>query len=72
MEMGINVLKLKTSHCTENDRMKMIHRIDKATKNLARKYGILEWPCATCIELKTGTVQTGLLEEVHDLDSFTY
>ncbi|KAJ8727533.1 hypothetical protein PYW07_001652 [Mythimna separata] len=64
MEKGMNVARLKISHCTTADRIKMISRIDQATKFLAKKYGLLnEWPCGTCIELKTCITLTGLLEE---------
>lgn len=67
MEMGMNVIRLKTSHFTETDRIKMLSRIDKATRFLSRKHSLLEWPCATCIELKTSIIQTGILEEVYYL-----
>uniref|UniRef100_A0A2A4JCP4 Pyruvate kinase n=1 Tax=Heliothis virescens TaxID=7102 RepID=A0A2A4JCP4_HELVI len=63
MEMGMNVARFKTSHSTKTDKVKLINRFDRAATFLARKYGLLEWPCATCVELKTSVVQTGLLEE---------
>ncbi|XP_021187409.3 pyruvate kinase [Helicoverpa armigera] len=63
MEMGMNVARFKTSHSTKTDKVKLINRFDRAASFLARKYGLLEWPCATCVELKTSVVQTGLLEE---------
>lgn len=64
METGLNVARFKTSHSTKGDKIKLIHKVDTAATFLARKYGLLDWPVATCIELKTCVVQTGLLEEV--------
>lgn len=64
IEMGMNVARLKTSHFTMHDKAKMLNNIEKASSFLAKKHGLLQFPCATCIELKTCVVQTGLLEEV--------
>ncbi|CAH1647100.1 unnamed protein product [Spodoptera littoralis] len=63
IEMGTNVARLKTSHFTKLDKAKMLDNIERASSFLANKHGLLEFPCATCIELKTCVVQTGLLEE---------
>lgn len=63
IEMGMNVARLKTSHFTMHDKAKMLNNIEKASSFLAKKHGLLQFPCATCIELKTCVVQTGLLEE---------
>ncbi|XP_026737558.1 pyruvate kinase-like [Trichoplusia ni] len=63
METGMNIARFKTSHSTTGDKVRLLKKFDKAANILAAKYGLLYWPCATCIELKTCVANTGILEE---------
>ncbi|XP_075971967.1 pyruvate kinase-like [Anticarsia gemmatalis] len=63
MESGMNVVRFLTSTSTTEDKTIMISKVDKAARFLAKKYGMMEWPCATCIELKTCIVKTGIIEQ---------
>ncbi|CAH0605873.1 unnamed protein product [Chrysodeixis includens] len=63
METGLNIARFKTSHSTRSEKVKLLKKFDKAASFLSSKHGLLAWPCATCIELKTCVVKTGMLED---------
>lgn len=52
------------SFTTRGDRIRLLGRVDKAALACCRKNFVHDWPVATCIELKTCIVKTGLLENV--------
>ncbi|KAJ0178691.1 hypothetical protein K1T71_005466 [Dendrolimus kikuchii] len=62
MEAGMNVARIPTSHSTKGDKIRMLGKVDKAATILSQKYGVLDFPVATCVELKTCIVKTGILE----------
>ncbi|VVD01349.1 unnamed protein product [Leptidea sinapis] len=66
LECGINIVKFKMSYSSKGDKLRMIGKLDKAADACCRKFGISEWPIATCVELKTIVVKTGLLENNAD------
>ncbi|KAM3967340.1 uncharacterized protein ACR2FA_011681 [Aphomia sociella] len=59
----MNVARLRVSHMTKGDKIRLLGKMEKATKACCQKYGVLDWPVATCIDLKTCIVRTGILEE---------
>ncbi|CAK1546215.1 unnamed protein product [Leptosia nina] len=66
LEAGMNIVKFKMSFTTKGDKIRMLGRVDKAALACCRKNGVLDWPVATCVELKTCIVKTGLLESNAD------
>lgn len=64
MELGINIIKFKTSHCTQGEKINLLAKLEKAVTVLTKKYSVLDWPITTCIELKTSIIKTGFLEGV--------
>ncbi|XP_038223229.1 uncharacterized protein LOC119840613 [Zerene cesonia] len=70
LEVGMNVAKFKMSFTTKGDRIRMLGKVDKAALACCRKFGVHDWPVATCIELKTCIVKTGLLENNADFIAF--
>ncbi|XP_061710875.1 uncharacterized protein LOC133520458 isoform X3 [Cydia pomonella] len=63
MEAGLNVARFRMSHQSTKDNIKLLGKIKTATANCCQKYGVLNWPLATCIDLKNRTVKTGILEQ---------
>ncbi|CAB3257828.1 unnamed protein product [Arctia plantaginis] len=63
METGMNVARFLPAKSTSHDKKELITKVFKAAKYLAKKHGMIEWPYATCIELKTCVVKTGILEQ---------
>ncbi|XP_047983996.1 pyruvate kinase-like [Leguminivora glycinivorella] len=63
MEAGLNVARFRISHQSTKDNMKLLGKIKAATTNCCQKYGVSNWPLATCIDLKNRTVKTGILEQ---------
>ncbi|XP_030028776.1 pyruvate kinase [Manduca sexta] len=63
METGMNVARLRTSHITRGDKIKLLGKVDKAAAALCGKHAVLDWPTASCIELKTSIVRTGILQD---------
>ncbi|XP_063532818.1 pyruvate kinase-like [Cydia strobilella] len=63
MEAGLNVARFRMSHQSIKDNIKLLGKIKTATANCCQKYGVLNWPLATCIDLKNCTVKTGILEQ---------
>lgn len=61
----MNVARFLPYKSTSDDKIELLTKVFKAAKYLAKKHGMVEWPYATCIELKTCVVKTGLLEEVN-------
>ncbi|CAG4916605.1 unnamed protein product [Colias eurytheme] len=70
LEVGMNVAKFKMSFTTKGDRIRMLGKVDKAASACCSKFGVHDWPVATCIELKTCIVKTGLLENNADFIAF--
>lgn len=64
MEAGMNVARFKMSHTTRGEKQKILGKVDKAALALSKKHGLTDWPIATCVDLKTCIVKTGLLKEV--------
>ncbi|XP_045447153.1 pyruvate kinase-like [Melitaea cinxia] len=62
LEAGMNVAKFKMSSSTRGDKIRLLGKIDKAAQACSIKYNVTDWPVASCIELKTCVVKTGLLE----------
>nr|XP_026496956.1 pyruvate kinase-like [Vanessa tameamea] len=62
LEAGMNIAKFKMSSSTMGDKIRLLGKIDKAARECCKKYNLTDWPIATCIELKTCIVKTGLLE----------
>ncbi|XP_063377318.1 uncharacterized protein LOC134664545 [Cydia fagiglandana] len=63
MEAGLNVARFRMSHQSTKDNIKLLGKIKTATANCCQKYGVLNWPLATCIDLKNRTIKTGILEQ---------
>lgn len=63
----MNVAKFKMSSSTRGDKIRLLGKIDKAAQACSIKYNVPDWPVASCIELKTCLVKTGLLEFVRIL-----
>jgi hypothetical protein len=64
LEAGLNVAKLKLTHTTKGEKMRLLGKVDHAAIQCCQKYGVTSWPIATCIDLKTCIVKTGLLKDV--------
>lgn len=64
LESGMNVAKFKLSSSSRGDKIRLLGKIQKAIKACCAKYAVKDWPIATCIELKTCIVKTGLIEHV--------
>ena len=64
LESGMNVAKFKLSSSSRGDKIRLLGKIQKAVKACCAKYAVKDWPIATCIELKTCIVKTGLLDNV--------
>lgn len=64
MEAGMNIVRLRLPHLTTDDKILLLGKIDKAAEKLCSKYVVEEWPVATCIDLKTCIVKTGMIEGV--------
>ncbi|XP_072939865.1 uncharacterized protein [Epargyreus clarus] len=62
LEAGMNAAKFKMSYSTTGDRIRLLGKVDKAALACCKKHGLIDWPVATCIELKTCIVKTGMLE----------
>ncbi|CAH0725228.1 unnamed protein product, partial [Brenthis ino] len=62
LEAGMNVAKFKLSSSSRGDKIRLLAKLEKAILACCAKYSVTHWPIATCIELKTCIVKTGLLD----------
>lgn len=60
----MSLVKIKIAQNSKGQSLRLLGKIDKATLACCTKYGVTNWPVATCIELKTCIVNTGTTEDV--------
>ncbi|CAG9559756.1 unnamed protein product [Danaus chrysippus] len=53
LEAGMSIVKIKLAQNSKGQSLRLLGKIDKATLACCTKYGVTNWPVATCIELKT-------------------
>ncbi|OWR53071.1 putative pyruvate kinase [Danaus plexippus plexippus] len=63
LEAGMSLVKIKIAQNSKGQSLRLLGKIDKATLACCTKYGVTNWPVATCIELKTCIVNTGTTED---------